>query len=87
MQFGWMGQPFTSCVIPVVYDRLSRDVHELTARAIDDACMQKKKMNVLEPLGPTHQQQHQRLPEGNNNIKRALGSFFIHSSSIFFISK
>jgi hypothetical protein len=32
------GQPSTSCVISVVYDRLSRDVHEFTVRAIDDAC-------------------------------------------------
>ncbi len=31
------GQPFTSCVIPVVYDRLTRDTHEFTVRAIDDA--------------------------------------------------
>ena len=32
------GQPLTSCVIPVVYDRLGRDDNEFTVRAIDDAC-------------------------------------------------
>jgi Tol biopolymer transport system component len=31
------GQAFTSCASPVVYDRLSRDTHEFTMRAIDDA--------------------------------------------------
>jgi hypothetical protein len=31
------GQPFTSCTSPVVYDRLSRDTHQVTVRATDAA--------------------------------------------------
>ena len=58
------GAAFTSCTSPVVYDRLSRDTHQVTVRATDVQAIQEK--IILLGLLVTHQQEH---PEGNDNKK------------------
>jgi hypothetical protein len=66
------GQPFTSCVIPVVYDRLSRDTHKFTVRAIDDAGIVGEDEFTWTVGANPSSATTQRLPEGDNIINRTL---------------